>query len=152
MGWDSSIIVPSPDAKLLYAFHGRDYLIEVVDLATGAVVKRFNRGYPKVPHAEQKWEPDFRKKHGTPKIEYEADVKNLYPVGGNLWVETSTDDKTKGRLIDVFDKDGRFHDSFYLGAGRTLMAVREDSVFCLEKNEDESLSVAKYRIDKMGGR
>jgi hypothetical protein len=148
MSWDSSIIVPSPDAKLLYAFNGRDYLIEVVDLATGVVIKRFNRAYPKVPHVEQKRQLDFRKKYGTPKIEYEPDVNNLYPVGERLWVETSTDDKTKGRLIDVFDKDGRFLDNFYLGAGRTLMAVREDAVFCQEKNKDETITIVKYRIEK----
>jgi hypothetical protein len=148
MAWDSSIIVPSPDAKLLYAFHSRDYLIEVVDLASGAVIKRFNRAYPKVPYVERGWEPNFRKKYGAPKIEYEIDVNNLYPVGEHLWVEPSTDDKTKGRLFDVFDKNGRFLDSFYLGAGRTLMAVREDAIFCREKNEDESIFLVKYRINK----
>ena len=148
MAWDSSIIVPSPDAKLLYAFNSRDYLIEVVDLTAGAIVRRFKRIYPKVPYVERGWEPDFRNKYGAPKIEFEADVDNLYPVGEHLWVETSTDDKTKGRLIDVFDKDGRFIDSFYLGAGRTLMAVREDAVYCREKNEDETITIVKYRIDK----
>jgi hypothetical protein len=148
MGWDSAITVPSPDAKLLYAFHGRDYLIEVVDMASGAIIKRFNRAYPKVPHIEPDWEPDYRKKYSTPKREYETDVNNLYPTGDHIWVETSTDDKTKGRLIDVFDKDGRFLDSFYLGAGRTLMAVREDAVFCREKNEDETITIVKYSIEK----
>ncbi|MCJ7485829.1 MAG: TolB-like 6-bladed beta-propeller domain-containing protein [Candidatus Aminicenantes bacterium] len=147
MAWDSSIIVPSPDAKLLYAFHSRDYLIEVVDLAAGAIIKRFKRIYPKVPYVERGWEPGFRNKYGAPKIEYEIDVNSLYPVGDRLWVETSTDDKTKGRLFDVFDKDGRFLDSFYLGAGRTLMAVREDAVFCREKNEDETITIVKYRIE-----
>jgi hypothetical protein len=148
MAWDSSIIVPTPDAKLLYAFNSRDYLIEVVDLAAGAIVRRFKRIYPKVPYVERGWEPEFRNKYGAPKIEYEIDVKNLYPVGDRLWVETSTDDKTKGRLIDIFDKDGRFLDSFYLGAGRTLMAVREDAIFCREKNEDETITIVKYRIEK----
>ena len=148
MGWDSAITVPSPDAKLLYALHGRDYLIEVVDIASGEVIKRFNRAYPKVPHIEPDWESDYRKKYGTPKREYETDVENLYPVGEHLWVETSTDDKTKGRLIDVFDKDGHFLDSFYLGAGRTLMAVREDAIFCREKNEDETIAIVKYSIEK----
>jgi hypothetical protein len=148
MAWDSSIIVPSPDAKLLYAFNSRDYLIEVVDLATGAVVKRFKRIYPKVPYVERGWEPEFRNKYGAPKIEYEIDVNNLYPVGQHLWVETSTDDRTKGRLIDDFDEDGHFLDSFFLGAGRTLMAVREDAVFCREKNEDETITIVKYKIEK----
>ena len=148
MGWDSSIIGPSPDAKLLYAYHGLDYLIEVVDMASGKIVKRFSRAYPKVPHIEPDWELDYRKKYGSPKREYETDIKDLYPVGDRLWVETSTDDKTKGRLIDVFDKDGRFLDSFYLGAGRTLMAVREEAVFCQQKNEDETITIVKYRIEK----
>jgi hypothetical protein len=147
MAWDPSIIVPSPDAKLLYAFHSRDYLIEVVDLAAGSIIARFKRIYPKVPYVERGWEPGFRNKYGAPKIEYEIDINNIYPVGEHLWVETSTEDKAKGRLFDVFDKDGRFLDSFYLGAGRTLMAVREDAVFCREKNEDETITIVKYRIE-----
>jgi hypothetical protein len=148
MGWDNSITKLGADSKLLFALHSRDYLVEVVDLASGTIIKRFGRAYPKVPHVEKEYEPDFRKRTGAPKIEFEADVKNLYPKGDHLWVETSTEDKTKGRLIDVFDNDGRFLDSFYLGAGRTLMAVREDAVFCQQKNEDESIFLVKYRIDK----
>ena len=146
MGWDNSITKPGADSRLLFALHSRDYLIEVVDLASGKTINRFGRVYAKISHAEEDWEPDFRKKTGAPKIEYEPDVKNLYPVGERLWVETSTDDKAKGRLIDVFDKDGRFVDSFYLGAGRSLMAVREDFIFCQEKNAAETIALVKYKI------
>jgi 6-bladed beta-propeller len=144
----AKIIALSPDGKVLYAFYGRDYLIEVVDLTTGTVVKRFSRAYPKVPHAEREWEADFRKKYGSPMREYEIDVNNLYPVDDRLWVETSTDDKVRGRLIDVFDSGGRFVDSFYLGAGRALMAVREDIIFCQENSGDETITIVKYRIEK----
>lgn len=146
-GWDSRVTALSPDGRLLYAFHGRDYLIEIVDLTGGPIVRRFRRIYPKVPYVERGWEANFRKKYGAPKIEYEADVRGLYPFGNRVWVETSTDDKTKGRLIDVFDKDGRFVDSFYLGAGRALMAVREGFVFTQEKAADETITIVKYRID-----
>jgi len=145
-GWDTSITAISPDAKFLYAYHGRDYLIEASGLATGGVVGRFRRAYPKVPHVESDSERDWRNKNGGPKAEFETDIDELYPVGDRLWVATSTDDKTKGRLIDVFDKDGRFVDSFYLGAGRHLMAVREDAVYCQEKNEDEAIAIVKYKI------
>jgi hypothetical protein len=138
----------SPDGKVLYAFFGRDYLIEVVSLATGAVVKSFARAYPKVPHTEKTWEADFRKKYGSPKVEYEIDVLNLYPVADHLWVETSKDDPTKGRLIDVFDSDGRFIDSFYLGPGRALMAVGERFIFTMEKSQDETISIVKYRAEE----
>lgn len=146
--WDSRVTALSPDGKLLYAFHGRDYLIEIVDLTGGANVRRFRRTYPKVPYVERGWEANFRKKSGAPKIEYKADVRGLYPFGNRVWVETSTDDKTKGRLIDVFDKEGRFVDSFYLGAGRALMAVREGFVFTQEKAVDETITIVKYRVDR----
>lgn len=148
MAWDSSITTLSPDGSLLYAYHGRDYLIEVVDLASGATVRRFTRDYHKVPHVESDWEPDFRKRTGAPKIEFDRDIDELFPVGNRLWVATSMNDKAKGRLIDVFDKDGCFIDSFYLGAGRSLMAVREGILFCQEKNEDETITIVKYRIEK----
>jgi hypothetical protein len=148
MSWDPDIIELSPDGKLLYGVHCRDYLIEVVDLASGKALRKIRRAYVKFPHAEKDWEPDYRRKYGSPKIEFESDVAGLFPVGDRLWVETSTDDKAKGRLIDVFDKEGRFVDSFYLGAGRTLMAVREDSIFCQEKNEDETIRIIKYGIMK----
>jgi len=142
----AKIMALSPDGKVLYAFYGRDYVIEVVSLTTGAVIKRFSRAYPKVPHAEREWEAGFRKKYGNPKLTYEIDVSSLYPVGDRLWVETSTDDKLKGRLIDVFDGDGRFIDSFYLGPGRALMAAKEGFIFTQEKNQDETISIVKYRV------
>jgi hypothetical protein len=146
MSWDPDILELSPDRKHLYAVHSRDYVVEVIDLGSGKPVRSIKRAYPKVAHAEADWEPDFRKRTGAPKIEFEADIQALYAVGNGLWVATSTDDKAKGRLIDVFDQDGRFIDSFYLGAGRALMAVRDDALYCREKNEDETISIAKYRI------
>jgi hypothetical protein len=146
MSWDPSILELSPDRRLLYAVHSRDYVIDVIDLASGAQIRRIKRTYPKVEHVEKEWEPDFRKTTGAPKIEFEPDVNELFSVEDASWVATSTEDKAKGRLIDVFDKDGRFVDSFYLGAGRSLMAVGEGFLFCQEKNEDEAITIVKYRI------
>ena len=100
-----------------------------------------------MPHDERRWEADFRKKNGSPKIEYETDIWGLYPAAHKIWVATSTVDKDKGRLIDVFDQDGRFVDSFYLGADRSLMAVSDDFILCQETNEDETVSIVKYRFD-----
>jgi len=145
--WDSRINIISTDRKLLYAYFGREYLIEAVDLAASKIVKQFRRTYPKVPHAERSWEADFRKKNGSPKIEYETDILGLYPVDGHIWVATSTEDKAKGRLIDVFDREGRYSDSFYLGAGRSLMAVSEGFILCQETNEDDTVTIVKYKID-----
>lgn len=148
MSWDPSVIKTSPDGKLLYAVHSRDYLIEVADISSGTTIRSYRRQYRKVPYSEKGWEPDFRKKYGAPKMEYEIDISDIFPSGDRLWVVTSTEDKAKGRLIDVFDKDGRFIDSYYLGPGRRLLAVTADHIFCQEKNEDESIALVKYRIDK----
>jgi hypothetical protein len=148
MSWDPEILALSTDRKFLCAVHSREYVIEFVDLATGAPVRRIRRIYPKVGHVEADWEPGFRSRTGAPKISFEPDIAKLFPVTSGLWVETSTDDKVKGRLIDVFDKDGRFVDSFYLGVGKALMAVRDDDLYCQEKGEDETISIVKYRIDK----
>jgi hypothetical protein len=148
MSWDPSILELSPDRTFIYAVHSRDYVVEVIDLGSGALVRRFKRIYPKIDHVEKEWEPDFRKRTGAPKAEFEPDVDELFPVEEKLWVATSTEDKVKGRMIDVFDKDGRFVDSFYLGLGRKLMAVREGHIFCQEKNEDETIAIVKYRIGK----
>jgi len=144
--WDSTITILSPDDKSLFAFFGREYRIEIVNLDGSPAAKEFRRTYPRVPHVEKSWESASRKKYGFPKIEYETDVKGLYPGEGRVWVETSTEDKNKGRLIDVFDAGGRYIDSFYLGPGRSLMAVGEGYVFCQEKNEDETITIVKYRI------
>lgn len=146
--WDSRITVLSADRRFLFAYYGREYLVEVVDISAGKIIRTFRRAYPRVPHVEPSWEAESRKKNGFPKIEYETDILGLHSANGLIWIETSTEDKQKGRLIDVFDRDGRFIDSFYLGAGRSLMAVGEASVLCQEKNEDETITIVKYQIDK----
>jgi hypothetical protein len=64
----------------------------------------------------------------------------------SLWVKTSTNDKEKGDLFDVFDSQGRFIDNFYLGAGRTLLNSYGDTVFVLEKDQAENYRLIKYKI------
>jgi hypothetical protein len=144
--WDSTITVLSADKRFLFAHYGREYLVEVVDVSAGKIIRAFRRAYPRVPHVEPSWEAESRKKNGFPKIEHETDILGLHSANGHIWIETSAEDKQKGRLIDVFDRDGQFIDSFYLGAGRSLMAVREAFVLCLEKNEDETITIVKYLI------
>ena len=148
MGWEPEILELSLDRKVLYAVHSRDYVIELIDIVSGTRLRTIKRVYPKVAHVEDDWEADFSRRTGAPKKEYESDIDELFAIEDGLWVTTSTNDKAKGRLIDVFDKDGRFVDSFHLGAGRQLMAFREDTVFCQEKAEDETIRIVKYRIDK----
>jgi hypothetical protein len=144
--FDKLILTPSPDRKVLYMFNGWNYRIDVIDSISGRIAQRITRVYPKSRLTLTEEQEKRRQEMGMPRYEFMSDISNLYPTADGIWVETSTEDKAKGRLIDVFDKDGRFVDSFYLGAGRMLMAIQEGAVFCQEKNKDETITIVKYRI------
>jgi len=146
--FDMLVVKPSPDGSALYVFNGWDYRIDVLDPVSGAAVKTIKRDYPKARLVLTEAQEEDRRKNDLPKYDYRPDIQNLYPTSDHLWVETSSEDKAKGVLYDVFDKGGRFIDSFYLGAGKTLMAVREGVVFCQEKREDDALIIVKYRVGK----
>jgi hypothetical protein len=146
LNWGNAIKTMSEDGRLVFGFHGRDYLIEVLDLDRGKIVRRFRRDYPHVPQLETKDEREWREKMKLPKADYKTDIDDLKPNGPLLWVSTSTEDPEKGKLWDVFDAEGRYVDCFYLGAGRELLRASGDVVFVLEKNPDETLRLVKYRI------
>jgi hypothetical protein len=144
--WDPDIAVMSDDGRYLYGCHSTEYLIEVLDLGAGRIVKLFRRSYRRVKHVAGKREEESRKAYGFPEQVYEWDVIDLFVNQNKLWVQTSTEDSAKGVLFDVFDENGRFVDSFHVGAGRSLLKVQGDVIFVLEKAEDESLRVVKYKI------
>lgn len=146
--WDPMIISADQDANTFYMALEWDYRINVLDATTGKIIGKFSRPYPKVRIPWTEEQKKMVQEMGMPLTEFWPDISNLYPTSRGIWVETSTDDKAKGRLVDVFDKDGRFVDSFYLGPGRTLMAVQEGVVFCQEKREDETIVIVKNRIGK----
>jgi len=146
MNWGNSIKALSEDGRFVFGFHGRDYLIEVLDLDQKKFVRRFRRAYERIPELETEDQRAWREKMKLPKADYLADIINLVPHGSGLWVVTSTDRPEKGRLCDVFDEAGRYVDCFYLGAGRTLLRVAGDCIFLLEQNKDETLRLVKYRI------
>jgi len=144
--WTRWYSILSEDGSRLYVTHTREYLIETLDLNKGQVVNRLNRKYPSVKYKERGWEQKFYKEFDAPKIRYEIDVSGLFVDKNSLWVKTSTSDKEKGDMFDVFDSEGRFIDSFYLGAGRTLLNPHGDIVFVLEKDEAENYRLIKYKI------
>jgi hypothetical protein len=146
MSWGNAIKILSEDGRFVFGFHGRDYLIEVLDLDQKKFVRRFRRTYERIPELETKDERDWRESMKLPKADYLSDIINLMPNGSRLWVVTSTDNPEKGRLCDVFDEVGRFVDCFYLGASRTLLRVAGDFIFVLEHNKDETFRLVKYRI------
>ena len=146
LNWGNSIKTQSEDGRFVFGFHGREYLIEVLDLEQKKIVRRFKRDYSRVPAPETPDERAWRENQNLPRDEYKSDITGLMPNGTRLWVRTSTEDPVKGTLWDVFDAEGKYVDCFYLGAGRTLLRAVGDLLFVLEQNEDETYRLVKYRI------
>lgn len=68
---------------------------------------------------------------------------------------TSTFDPKKGILVDVFSREGKYLDNFYLPLFKIRkknpqyyapMAVYGDFLYLLEADEDDLISLIKYEI------
>ena len=88
----------------------------------------------------------FYKRYNPPEKKYEDDILGLFFYKNHLWIKTSAKDEKKGTLFDVFNKEGKYVDNFYLKLNGTLMTTHGDFIFVLEKDEDENLQIVKYKI------
>jgi hypothetical protein len=75
--------------------------------------------------------------------------------GDEIWAVTSTKDKSKGVLVDVFDGEGVYRDSIYLKLPETALksvlspgscALDGDFLWVVERSEDETFAIKKYRV------
>lgn len=146
VSWTRFISTLSEDRKRLYVSHTNEYLIEVLDLETGQVIKRFNRKYPRVPYTKRGWEDSFYKRFKAPKRDFEEDIIGLFVQNGLLWVRTSTRDKKNGEMFDIFDEEGRFVDTFFPGANVVPLAVHKEYLYSLEKDAAGNYLIVKYEI------
>lgn len=143
---DPFTAILSSDGQKLYINNTQEYLIKVMDVKTGKATKAFKRRYKRVK--VKKGPPRIRSNIPIkiPERKFEFDVKNFYNRGEKLWVRTSTTNKIKGTLFDVFDKEGNYVDSFYLNVNGSLAATHEDYIFVRETDEDGMISIVKYKI------
>ncbi len=49
-------------------------------------------------------------------------------------------------MFDVFDIDGKFIDNFFINIKGSFIATHRDSIFVREKDENELLSIVKYKV------
>ena len=146
--WAPFDTVISEDNKRLYIYHTCEYMIDLLDIKKGEVIRSFNRKYPRIKYTIQSpREEEFAKKYNAPIKKFENDISDLYLCKGFLWIKTSTTDKNKGDLFDVFNDGGQYIDNFYINLKGSLIAVHEDSIFVIETDEDENLQIVKYKIE-----
>jgi hypothetical protein len=134
----------SEDGKFCFIGDPDEYVVSVLDLEKLEFIRKFKREYPRVKRQKRETPPKSSIK--IPEIKYENDIVDLYNFKGNLWIETSTDDDKKGTLYDVFNKEGRYIDCFWLNVGGSLMTTHGDFLFVREQDEDGSMSIVKYRV------
>ena len=145
--------------KYLAICHTQDYLIKIFDVQSQEIIRSFRRKYDrvKVPEGRQ---VGGRigvggKMYSAPR-KYLNDISKLLEFKNNLWIMTSSADKEKGILIDVYNFEGLYIDKFYLKFNEAIdpislgvrpMTISGDNLFMLVKNEDETYSIKKFQIE-----
>ena len=147
-------------SSTLFASTSQPYGIQRVDLENKKVTGIIKRDYNSVPYSEK--EPEEGEKENErsrPKDsipDFFSDVQYILIHNDHLWVLTSTVEKDKGVLVDVFTKDGKYTDHFYLplpqvetanDLERKPMFLDGDCLFTVESDEDENPVVVKYKIE-----
>jgi len=149
--------------KFLVLFHTSEYLLKIYDPLANTVQREFRRAYERVKKPPEK---DEQKKDRVgingktftaPEQKYANDIVNLFSRGSEIWAVTSTRDKVKGTLIDVFDGDGAYQDCFYLQLPEAALnsldspsraTLDGDFLYVIVKNADETATIRKYAIEK----
>jgi len=103
-----------------YVNHTPEFQVTALDLQTGKILRVFQRAFDRVENDDAQASPAGLSVSGMtvspPRLKLKNDISGLFPRENLLWIMTSTQDKTKGTLVDVFDDEGRYLDCFYLKA------------------------------------
>lgn len=148
--------------NLYYVCHSQGYAIKLVDLDKKAIISEFSRKYNRVRVTKENEKYVFKMSfmfHGkyfeSPLPEYLNDIQSLHVVNNKLLVITSTTDKNKGILVDVYDESGKYVDCFFikfpnndlwLALDQRKMAISGDALFAIEKDKDENWMISKYKV------
>lgn len=146
----SSLISVPYKKRYLFVSHTQEYLVKLYDTEAQKTLRSFTRKYKRIkPPKDYNFGGIYGrdgKRIGPPIPEFFDDISELFMFKDLLWVRTSTEDKEKGYLIDVFNLDGKFVDSFYLNIDGRLVSTHEDFIFVREKDEDELINIVKYKV------
>lgn len=143
----------------LYIIRTAEYQIEKWDLRTGKIERVFRRKYPRrkipVKEAKEEYKEPGQSVLAPPPLAYSFDIGHILVVKDSLWVVTFTErDNGHERLIDVFDPEGSYIDSFFIkfppGQKDHLfgwsLITDNGFLYLPEADEDGALSIGKYKI------
>ena len=141
--------------------HTEDYLLKIFDAEKKEVVAAFKRKYKRVKIPEAQRRPiriAVTDREYAYKPTHYNDILEVLVVGDLIWALTSTVDKSKGLLVDVFNGQGQYVDCFYLkfpfelnpgfrDIGINLAVDQEGkTLWATVKNPDETFSLKKFQL------
>jgi hypothetical protein len=154
-----SMIAAAVYDRYLFMVHTAEYKIMKFDLRSARVERIITRKYKRQKALNEEVEEDvydpLAKKFAPPPLEYDFDIFWIHVFKNSLWAMTSTaKDKNSKPLIDVFDMEGNYIDSFYLQFPSNkethwiVNSILSDDgfIFIPEQSEDGFVSIGKYRI------
>lgn len=142
-------------------YHTEEYLLKIFNVEKKKVISAFRRKYHRI-RAKERREAAVTIGIGGQDYTYTPthynDVLQLLVNGNLIWAITSTVEKNKGILVDVFNEEGQYIDCFYLKfpfevnpeetTFWTNLALSPDgsSLWAMAKNPDESHSLQKLLL------
>ncbi|MCX6584922.1 MAG: 6-bladed beta-propeller [Candidatus Aminicenantes bacterium] len=147
--------------NLFYLSHTPEYRIKLVDFSKNELISEITRKYKRVAVTDENKKylssGQFSldgKLYKSPTPEYLNDIQSLHVVNNKLLVITSTTDKEKGVLVDVYDEFGKYTNCFYLKLPTSdswlrleqgAVEISGDALFTIEQDKDENWMISKYR-------
>ena len=156
----SSLLAVPFKRKYLAISHTSEYLVKIYDPVADKVLLVFRRAYERVePEPPVGIERESLviggKRFLRPEQKFQNDVKVILTRGEEIWALTSTQDKSKGVLVDVFSGEGIFMDSFYLKLPKSALrqlrwpgdcALDGEFLWVAESENDDVCTIKKYRL------
>ena len=143
----------------IFMLHTAEYRVDQFDTRKGKLERVITRQYKRQKARSSESEVDVtdRELKGLrpPPLKYSWDIVGIHAVRDTLWVLTSKPDFSDSeRLIDVFDLNGAYIDSFTLRFPDTGMrhfygdrSITDDGfLFAVEQDNEGYISIGKYRI------
>ncbi len=143
------------DERTLFISHTPEYRIVKYDLGLNRIERSFRRKYARVARPADKERNLPPGVIPPPRWKYFVDVDTLLVRRNRLWAVTSTADVSRRHLVDVYDMDGHYLDSFYLEYPAEVtharfskgnIAVYGDRIYSIDEEADGALSVNVYRV------
>ncbi len=140
------------DFQNLFVVHTSEYKIVRFNLKSKKIDEVITREFRRVKRPKIKKKPGFL--YG-PDREYYQDVQKLLIFGDNLWAITSEKNEDNEWLIDVYDRDGKYIDSFFLCFPDDIEPKRyqniqiiawENFLYSVDQDKEGYYSIGKYRI------